>query len=136
MRRTIQLALLTSVLVGLAATAVRVEAAEPELDGLYLAQGVSPDGSPYHGLVGIARSDNIFFVTWFVVDDSSETIEPALESVGLALRNNGMLAVSYYSPDTASLALLPGVSEPAIGLPETSPPPVERTRPRLNSLSW
>jgi hypothetical protein len=79
--------------------------AEPELDGMYLAEGVNPDGSAYRGLVQIARHGDVHFVTWIMGDGSAETLEIELSSVGLALRDNGMLAVSYYTPDSAGLAL-------------------------------
>jgi hypothetical protein len=80
-------------------------AAGPDLDGTYLSKGQNPDGTEYQGVVRIARRGDSFVVSWMApyAADRATLLVPT--SVGVGVVNGGMLAVSYYSRQTAGVAL-------------------------------
>jgi hypothetical protein len=142
----------------LAVPAVPARAAEPNLDGTYLSKGLNPDGSEYHGVVRITRKGDSFVVSWMSPYASDQATVLVPTSVGVGVLNGGMLAVSYYSRQTAGVVLyrveddgqrlagswavagddgavyaetLTRVPEgDARALPAPSTPPAERQRPR------
>jgi hypothetical protein len=58
-----------------------------DLSGIYLCEGVNPDGSPYKGLVEITRKQASYTVEWTLA---------ASEVRGVGIFRGGMLAVSYF----------------------------------------
>ena len=95
MRRTfLWLVFMMATLVAPAATA------EPrrktDLAGMYLCDGVNPDGSEYHGTVEIAALDDAFLVLWTLSDGAS--------MVGVGIYSGGVLAVSYF-PGVPAIAV-------------------------------
>jgi hypothetical protein len=104
MQPTLRLVLL--VMSAAAAWAVPVaQAAEPALDGTYIAQGFNPDGSEYRGVVKITPRGEGFLIAWFFPHLAGEEIVLVFKSGGVALRSGGTLAVSYYGQDATGIAL-------------------------------
>ena len=56
--------------------------------GVYLCEGMNPDGHRYRGIVQIAAVDDTFLVRWTLSDD--------IEVTGVGILRNDMLAVSYF----------------------------------------
>jgi hypothetical protein len=77
---------------------------EPTLDGWYIAEGSDIDGTRYRALVALRQDAESYRVTMFV-SQPSEATEPELAAIGVGLQYGGMLAVSYYTPDHARLAM-------------------------------
>lgn len=95
----------TLVLIGVAGmAAVSSAAGEPELVGTYAADGVNPDGSQYHAIVHISRRGESFLVSWLFPTDA-EPIRLVPSSVGVGVASGGMLAVSYYTPQTSGVVV-------------------------------
>ena len=88
-----------------ALTAPIAQAAEPDLEGMYIAQGFNPDGSEYRGVVKIARRGEGFMVAWFFPHLAGEEVVLMFKSAGVALRSGTTLAVSYYGQDATGIAL-------------------------------
>jgi hypothetical protein len=63
-------------------------AAEPRVDlsGIYLCEGINPDGTPYRGIVEITSTANTYHVRWTM----SEQL-----TTGVGIFSGGVLAVSY-----------------------------------------
>ena len=80
-------------------------AAEPDLDGMYMANGFNPDGTEYRGLVEIARHGQSFFVRWISVELSPEAVLLTPVWVGLGIVTEGTFAVSYHSADRAGVVV-------------------------------
>jgi hypothetical protein len=97
-------ALATLVLVGLA-IAPAPAAADTELAGVYMATGVNANGATYRRLVYIARHGESFLVSWMAADRNDRTVRVAATSVGVGISSNGMLAVSYLSPQTSGIVM-------------------------------
>jgi len=100
MRRAVLRAIPLIVLAGTILT-TPVVAAEPELEGMYLATGVDADGGEYDGLVQIVRHGDSFILMTMIPDRSGEAMQVKLASIGIGILNGGVLAVSDYSPETA-----------------------------------
>ena len=56
--------------------------------GVYLCEGMNPDGSPYKGLVEIAAVDNTYLVHWVMAN--------GMEVLGVGILRSGILSVSYF----------------------------------------
>ena len=56
--------------------------------GVYLCEGVNPDGHRYRGIVQIAAVDDNFLVRWTLADD--------VEVTGVGILRNDTLSVSYF----------------------------------------
>ena len=56
--------------------------------GIYLCEGVNPDGHKYRGIVQIAAVRNTFLVRWTLSDD--------VEVTGVGILNDNQLSVSYF----------------------------------------
>lgn len=61
------------------------------IEGVYLCQGQSPDGTMYHGIVQIVRLDDTFRIRWALAGRSGE-----VDLVGVGIYSNGIFAVSYF----------------------------------------
>lgn len=85
MARTVRFAFVLVAALGALVTA----AAENRVDlsGIYLCEGVNPDGTPYRGLVEITPTLNTYQVRWTM----SEQL-----TTGVGIFSGGVLAVSYY----------------------------------------
>jgi hypothetical protein len=59
-----------------------------ELTGLYICDGVNPDGTPYRGFVEIVRNDETFRVRW--------RLASRVSYIGIGILSEDVLAVSYY----------------------------------------
>ena len=77
---------------------------EPNLEGWYVAEGFDIDGTRYRALVALRRDAQSYRVTMFV-SQPSEAAEPELAAIGVALQSGDVLAVNYYTPDHARLAV-------------------------------
>ena len=91
------------VMVLVAVFAALAQAAQPELEGTYLAIGANSDGSRYEVLVHIAKHGQSFVVVTMVPDTTGEGEggPPRLASIGIGILNGDVLAVSDYSQDKA-----------------------------------
>jgi hypothetical protein len=98
--------LCTAVVLVLASFAVVPLSAEsePNLDGWYVAEGFDTDGTPYRALVALRRDAQSYRVTMFM-SQPSEATEPELAAIGVGLQDGSILAVNYYTPDHARLAV-------------------------------
>jgi hypothetical protein len=94
------------VLVALSLAPARVVAGPgQDLRGVYLARGINADGAEYRRLVYITPHGDSVLVSWVAVhkQDKDVTLEPT--SVGIGIVRDGMLAVSYLSPDTTGVMM-------------------------------
>jgi hypothetical protein len=90
------LAMLVGPLVG--RTAAMQAAAEPAaLAGVYECRGVGADGKQYRGAVVIEPDGSRFLLQWYM---SAE-----LTAVGLGIREDNMLAVSFFGADAGGVVL-------------------------------
>jgi hypothetical protein len=103
MTRTARRTALALILASLAVAPMRAES-ESTLDGWYIAEGSDTDGTRYRALVELRRDAQSYRVTMFVSQPSDAT-EPELAAIGVGLQSSGMLAVNYYTPDYARLAM-------------------------------
>lgn len=62
---------------------------ELDITGVYICDGVNPEGNPYRGVVEIVRTQDTFHLRWTF----PQTDDVAL---GIGIVSNGVLAVSYY----------------------------------------
>jgi hypothetical protein len=85
MARTVRFALVLMAALG----AMMAVAAENRVDlaGIYLCEGVNPDGTPYKGLVEITPTANAYQVRWTMSQQATN---------GVGIFKGGVLAVSYY----------------------------------------
>jgi hypothetical protein len=97
MGRTVRFALLAILLATAGVAATTPAPGEFELEGLYAAAGVNPDGSEYRGFVHIARNGESFIVSWMFAQRSGEVVVLKPTSVGIGIVSSGVLAVSYYT---------------------------------------
>ena len=107
MRNPVRFALLLVLLIATAAPFARA-AGEPELEGMYAATGMNPDGNEYHGVVHIEHHGESLLLTWMFPDgpaDAGAQILLRPQAVGIGILNNGMLAVSYHGPRMAGIVL-------------------------------
>ena len=85
MARTVRFALVLIAALG----AMMAVAAENRVDlaGIYLCEGVNPDGTPYKGLVEITPTAGAYQVQWTMSEQSTN---------GIGIFKAGVLAVSYF----------------------------------------
>lgn len=102
MTRTLRTALALAI-ASLAVMPLSAES-EPNLEGWYVAEGVDTDGTRYRALVALRRDAQSYRVTMFM-SQPSEAAEPELAAIGVALQSGDVLAVNYYTPDHARLAM-------------------------------
>jgi hypothetical protein len=81
------LVIVTTLVVGAWPAATQV-AQESDISGVYDCRGVNGDGTPYQGLVVIAKHRDAYQIRW--------TFSPEQSAVGLGIRKGNSLAVSYY----------------------------------------
>ena len=81
------LVIVTTLVVGAWPAATQV-APESDISGVYDCRGINGDGTPYHGLVVIAKHRDAYQIRW--------TFSPEQSAVGLGIRKGNALAVSYY----------------------------------------
>jgi hypothetical protein len=94
-----------AVVMATAGAAATFAASGPELEGVYAAAGVNPDGSEYRGLVHIVRHGESFVVSWMFPRVSGEEVVFETVSVGIGIASTGMLAVSYFTARMAGVVL-------------------------------
>src|SRR5687768_977583 len=82
--------------IGLTAPSAR-SADTPELSGVYRCDGANPDGSPYRGIVEIAKNHDTFHVRWSFPDGRS--------AFGIGFVRSNSLSVSYFGGGVAGLAI-------------------------------
>lgn len=76
-----------------------------DLDGTYRSKGLNPDGTEYEGVVRITRRGDSFVVSWMSPYATGRMTLLVPTSVGVGVLSGGMLAVSYYSRQTAGVVL-------------------------------
>jgi hypothetical protein len=105
MARAVRQHVLLAVLLATAGVAASPVPVVPDLEGMYVANGMNPDGTEYRGFVQIVKHGESFVVSWMFPAASGEVIvfEPA--SIGIGIVNSGMLAVSYYSARLSGVVL-------------------------------
>ena len=82
--------LLIPVLLGtLAVTSSAPATPEADLAGLYICDGVNPDGRPYQGIVEIVKHHDTYQLLW--------SFESEVVAMGLGIRSGNVLAVMHYS---------------------------------------
>jgi len=64
-------------------------AAPGDLAGLYICDGVGPEGLPYQALVEITKNNDTYHLLWWV--------ESEVVGIGLGIRSGDVLAVMHYS---------------------------------------
>jgi hypothetical protein len=67
------------------------------LSGIYECQGISADGRAYRGAVIIQPDGNRFVLQWYV--------GPKLSAVGVGIRGDNMLAVSFFGAEAGGVVL-------------------------------
>jgi hypothetical protein len=85
MARTVRFALVLIAVLGSLGNAAENRA---DLSGMYLCEGINPDGTPYRGLVEITATASTYQVRWTM----SEQL-----TLGVGIFSGGVLAVSYVS---------------------------------------
>ena len=91
-----RLALSVAVLLIPAGAAPRASDA-PDLDGMYISEGLNADGTSYRGVVYLARQGESVVVTWMVPRATDERIILVQTALGIGIVDSGVLAVSYYT---------------------------------------
>jgi hypothetical protein len=146
MVRTLVIAAALSAALGGTATAsdrspAQAAARKQDPSGIYLCEGVNPDGHRYRGIVQIAAVRNTFLVRWTLSDD--------VEVTGVGILHDNQLSVSYFGGTPAVVVYridadkLVGewtmggtegsvYAETLTRMPEGSlpPPPPSQTQPR------
>ena len=79
-------ALLGTMAIGATAS---THAAPGDLAGLYICDGVGPDGRTYQALVEITKNNDTYHLLWWV--------ESEVVGIGLGIRSGDVLAVMHYS---------------------------------------
>jgi hypothetical protein len=87
-RTVLLLPILLGLLMFTAATDA-IPAVDTDIEGVYICKGTNPDGSPYEGVVEVAKRNGAFQVQWF--------FEAGRAAVGMGIRSGDVLAVSYFS---------------------------------------
>lgn len=85
MARTVRFALVLIAVLGSMGTMAAENRAD--LSGMYLCEGINPDGTPYRGLVEITATASTYQVRWTM----SEQL-----TLGVGIFSGGVLAVSYF----------------------------------------
>jgi hypothetical protein len=92
------LALLLVGVAGMSATPAHLAEETTDVAGVYMCDGVNPEGNPYRGIVEIVKTQETFQVRWtFPQSDDS--------ALGIGILSNGVLAVSYYGGATAGVVV-------------------------------
>jgi hypothetical protein len=81
--------LLIPVLLGTMAVTASTQATPNDLAGLYVCDGVGPDGAPYQALVEIVKNNDTYQLVWW--------FESEVVGIGLGIRSGDVLAVMHYS---------------------------------------
>ena len=90
-RTMVIVAALVAALAGTASASPQpTQAPAKKLDpsGIYLCEGVNPDGHKYRGIVQIAAVRNTYLVRWTLSDE--------IEVTGVGILQDGRLSVSYF----------------------------------------
>lgn len=83
---------------GMSATPARLAEEPTDLAGVYVCDGVNPEGNPYRGIVEIVQTQGTFHLRWtFPQSDDA--------ALGIGIVSNGVLAVSYYGGATAGVVV-------------------------------
>jgi hypothetical protein len=85
MVRTVRFALV--LIAALAAMVTAAAQHRVDLAGMYLCQGVNPDGTPYKGIVEITSKADAYHVEWTMAEQATR---------GIGIYSGGVLAVSYF----------------------------------------
>lgn len=80
-------------------------AGEPDLDGMYISEGLNGDGTSYRGVVHLARQGDSFVVTWMVPHATDERVVLVRTALGIGIVDAGVLAVSYYTTGMIGVVL-------------------------------
>jgi hypothetical protein len=86
MARTVLLGVMVVVFGAL--TSIAAPDTQTDIVGVYKCEGMNPDGTPYQGIVEIARIQETFRVRWTLGDGTS--------IVGVGMLSGGVFAVSYF----------------------------------------
>ncbi len=97
MGRTLLIALALATLVGFTAPVARQAADDQELAGVYMCDGVSPEGSAYRAIVEIDRFHDTYRVRW--------TFPQEKQSLGIGIVSGKTFAVSYYGSGMAGVVV-------------------------------
>ena len=84
MARTVLLVL--GLVAAIGAMALGAAEKRVDLSGIYLCEGVNPDGTPYRGIVEIAQLASSYRVQWKMANQAT---------TGVGIHSGGVLAVSY-----------------------------------------
>lgn len=84
----VRIYLLVLLLIGVLGLAPSSLAQERDLTGVYICEGMNPDGKAYQGIVEIAKNHDTFELRW--------RFAPAGTAVGFGIQSGDVLAVSYY----------------------------------------
>src|SRR5262245_11187400 len=79
------------------AAASAAAADTPDLPGIYECHGTGADGRPYRGAVIIEPDGSRFVLRW--------VIDAQLTAIGVGIREENMLAVSFYGSDAGGIVL-------------------------------
>ena len=85
----VRMILLIPVLLGTMAVTASTQATPSDLAGLYICDGVGPDGAPYQALVEITKNNDTYQLLWW--------FESQVVGIGLGIRSGDVLAVMHYS---------------------------------------
>jgi hypothetical protein len=75
------------------------------LAGVYVSNGVNPDGSSYKGIVHIARHGDSFIVTWLYPRSENEALILIPTAFGIGIVDGAHFAVSYGTSSVAGLVV-------------------------------
>ena len=73
---------------GIASEQSGAQAKKADPTGVYICEGMNPDGHAYRGIVQIKAVRDTFLVRWTLADD--------VEVTGVGILQNGALSVSYF----------------------------------------
>ena len=92
--------LLLVAIVGLSAPPARLAENPGAIDivGMYVCDGINPEGRPYRGFVEIVKTDETFHLRWTFPQSNDGQL-------GIGIATNGVLAVSYYGGATAGVVV-------------------------------
>lgn len=74
------------------------------LGGLYHAEGTSPHGGTYQGLVRIVRFGDSYLVSWMIAPDA-EALEEEPDAIGVGIVADDTFAVSYFGEEFAGVVV-------------------------------
>ena len=88
MARTALLGVIVIALGAITSIAAPDTQTQADIAGIYKCEGMNPDGTPYQGLVEIAKVQDTFRIRWTLGDGSS--------IIGVGILTGGVFAVSYF----------------------------------------